>query len=591
MPDVIGLKDPRTNYHHEVVQGVELGPLSSTYQAVQANSQTSTSNVTFSIVPPGQASGIGRFMRLHVEGSVAITCSAPPTAATIKAAFRQWPLNSIITTSTAQINNTAISLQSVNTLVPVISRVANSFANMNSYQSGTSTSPDILTRYDQMQGSFFDPFNFSMPLGDVNQSRRAQFTSQAVAGNTLTLGFEIFEPILNPLFQADKEEVVALTGVNTININLNYANLHKMFSILAVTPAGVGAVTLVSVVPAFTTQEVLLNYVTSSDMLYKQLPSYYSVPNIRLDQSTSQTTITQNNSITATTANIQLQKVPRYVVIWVTPTSAITDALPGATAIGGTAGGCGIVDLILPIETITISAFDKSGLLAGAQQNQLYTMSCAAGLTNTTFSQFASSPIFGDSVTAAPVGTYNSAPVVIPFSNLSLALGIAPDSDLSSTFQATVTFSYQGGYRNAAGAEVGTLPGYTVNVMTIIDGILELDNGQSSYIYGGLSTAQVMGAIEASRDEVLTIENIRKTSMIMGAGFWDKIRSGFRSAGKWIKETAEKAAPVAKQIYSYAKPLVHEGLTALGPEGVIASEALTKLGGARTRLRQHHPRA
>lgn len=589
MPDTIGLKDPRTNYHHEVIQGVELGPLSSTYQAVQANSQTSTSNVTFSIVPPGQASGVGRFMRLHVIGSVAIVCSAGTIATNpIKVAFRQWPLNSIISTSTAQINDTAISLQSVNTLVPVVSRIANSFANMNSYQSGTATSPDLLTRYNQLAGSFFDVFNSSMPVGDVNQGRRAQFTSQAIAGNTLTLGFEIFEPILNPLFQSDKEEVVALTGINTININLNYANLHKMFSIYATAPGTVG---ITSVTPTFTTQEVLLNYVTSSDMLYKQLPSYYSVPNIRLDQSSSASTITQGTSITATTANIQLQKVPRYVVIWVTPTSNLSNSLPGATAGGGTAGGCGIVDLILPITNITVSAFDKSGLLAGANANQLYTMSCNAGLTNTTYPQFSSASIFGDSITTAAVGTYNSAPVVIPFSNLSLALGIAPDSDLSSTFQATVTFKYMGGNTDATGAEVGSLPGYTVNVMTIIDGILELDNGRSSYLYGGLSTADVMGAIEASRDEVLTIENIRKTSMIMGAGFWDKIRSGFRSAGNWIKNAAEKAAPVAKQIYSYAKPLVHEGLTALGPEGVIASEALTKLGGARTRLRQHHPRA
>jgi hypothetical protein len=233
------------------------------------------------------------------------------------------------------------------------------------------------------------------------------------------------------------------------------------------------------------------------------------------------------------------------------------------------------VDLILPITKVSISAYDKAGLLSGSAPAQLYSMSCMAGLTNCTLSQFLSSGI----VTSAGAITdiYNSAPVVIPMSNLSLQLGLAPDSDESSTFQAQVTFKYKGGMLDATGA-AANLPGYQINVMSVIDGILELNGGQSTYVYGGLQREQVMHAIEASRNETLVIDSIRKQSMIMGAGFWDKIKSAFN----WTKE---HVVPIAKTIYDHGgKQIVHSALKGLAPEAEVA---LTALGGARARLRHH----
>jgi hypothetical protein len=578
MPEVVGLKDVRTNYHKEVVQGVELGPLSSTYQAIQANNMTSTSSVTYSIIPPGLNSGIGRFMRCHIVGFFDITFNVDPTITDQAIALRQWPINSIISTCTAQINNTAISLSNVAQLVPVVSRIANSFANMNSFQSGTPTTPDVYTRYDQTIGTYASPFASDNILGDVQQGRRAQITSiiKAGAANTIRVAFDIVEPLLNPLFQADNEAVVSLVGVNTLNINVNYANVWKMLS-LAQIAAPTAAATVVSITPTFTKQEVYVNFVTGSDLTFKDSPSYYSCPNIRFDVAASSpaTAVDVGSTIQASSANIQLQKVPRYLVIWVTPLNTISDQAPGAGALANSRGGCGLVDLILPITQISISAYDKAGLLSGSQPAQLYSMSCMAGLTNCTFPQYLSSPVLA--YTGLPARRYNSAPIVIPMSNLSLQLGLAPDSDESSTFQAQVTFQYLGGLLNAAGAEVA-LPGYQINVMSVIDGILELNAGQSTYVYGGLQREQVMHAIEASRNETLIIDAIRKQSMIMGAGFWDKIKSAYN----WTKE---HVAPIAKAIYDHGgKQIVHSALKGVAPE---AEMALTALGGARMRLRQH----
>lgn len=589
-PAVVGLKDQRIDFRHEVVQAVEIGPSNSAYQSFPANNEQSTSSAIFSIKPPGVNSGLGRYIRLHVAGSAVFTFAAAPTATEL-ISFRQWPLNSIIATTTANINNSSITLSNVADIVPVVNRVANSFKNMNTYQSGTATAPDALTRYNDAADTLMSPFAAatSVPLGDVNQSRVVSIINKVynAGARTITITFDIIEPILNPLFQADTENVVSLVGVNQLNLNIVYTNIWRMFSV------NVGAVgrALTDVAVAFTTQEIYVNFVTSPDMLFKQIPAYYSVPNIRLDQAATTTAIAFGAETTGNSSTIQLDKVPRYLVVWVTPSSKMTQAPVGGTAATdftafGT-GACGATDLLLPITNVSINCYNQTGLMSSASQHQLYTMSCAAGLTNTTFSQFRSEPIITASNAASlneqTTPRFNAAPVIIPFSNLSLPLGLAPDSDQGTTLSLRVKFVYQGGARAGDTGNPAPLPGYVINVMTIVDGILELDNGSSVYMYGGLSREQVMNATEASRDQVLTIDAIRSQSMIMGAGFWDKLKSGFN----WVKE---HVAPIAKDIYQVARPLVHEGLQALGPEGAIASQALTKIGGARARLQRHHPK-
>jgi hypothetical protein len=577
---VVGLKDQRIDFRHDVIQAVEIGPTNSAYQTVQANNPNSTSSAVFSIKPPGTNSGIGRYMRLHIEGTSVITWNAAKTAADL-IAFREWPINSIIATTTANINNSSITLSNVADIVPVVNRVANSFKNMNSYQSGTATAPDILAKYSDTVGTLVSPFaaGYSMPLGDVNQSRVAQITSCVSNGSgaTMTITWDISEPILNPLFQADSENVVSLVGVNQLNVNIVYANIWRLFSSTFATQVN-------SIVTTFQEQELLVNYVTSPDLLFKPVPSYYSVPNIRLDQAQTTGGFAIDAQKVGNSATVQLDKVPRYLVVWVSLPADVTTAPIGSTTYGGgRAGATGISDLLMPISNISINCYNQTGLLSSATQHQLYTMSCAAGLTNTTFSQFRGDPIFtmselkpGAPAGAVTIPRYNAAPVIIPFSNLSLPLGLSPDSDQGTTLSVRVTFSYQGGVVANNSTDMNA-PGYVINLMTIVDGILELDNGSSVYMYGGLSREQVMNAIEASRDEVLTVDAIRAQSMIMGAGFWDKIKS----AASWFKE---KIAPVAKDIYAVAKPFVHEGLQALGPEGAMASQALSAVGGARHRL-------
>ncbi len=592
-PTVVGLKDQRIDYRHEVIQAVEIGPSNSAYQTVSANNINSTSSAVFSIKPPGTGSGIGRYMRLHVTGRAVFSLGTRNKTAADLFAFRQWPLNSIIATTTANINNSSITLSNVSDIVPVVNRIANSFKNMNTYQSGTATAPDALTRYADTTGTPISPFTVatSVPLGDVNQSRVALFTNitttayavgPPVVPATVAIDFDIDEPILNPLFQADSENVVSLVGVNQLNVNIVYTNIWRMFCCSLDTTGGAAASTLTNAVITFSNQELLVNYVTSPDLIFRPIPAYYSVPNIRLDQSSSSNALAVGASGTITSATVQLDKVPRYLVIWISlPNNVVTSAVGSAQYGVGTSGSVGIADVLMPIRNVSINCYNQTGLMSSASQHQLYSMSCAAGLSNTTFSQFRGDPIFAMNTASgaaviAQSGRYNSAPVIIPFSNLSLPLGLSPDSDQGTTLSVTVQFNYVGGVTNTAGVDIAC-PGAVCNLMTIVDGVLELDNGSSVYMYGGLSKDQVMNAIEASRDQVLTIDAIRSQSMVMGAGFWDKIKS----AASWFKE---KIAPVAKDIYAVAKPFVHEGLQALGPEGAMASQALSAVGGARHRL-------
>ena len=569
----IAVTDPRINLKDDkLIHVVNDGPSSSTYQIFQPNNQNSTSSSIYQINPPSTKVGVNRYVRQKVEGSFLFTGSNL-IPADVTVALRPWPLASIMSSCQLQINNANIAYSQQNTFIPAFSRVCNPVTNQVSYQSGTAAAPDILNNYRDMVDLANGPLSNASDTanGFVSRSRTEQITgiNFAADGTSFVVSFSITEPILLAPFTADTNQVEALYGVSQMNLVINWANLHKLFSIATTNTAGpMPQITQCN--PSFSYQALLINYVSpAEDTITASMPTQvYNCPSIQLYTNQTITTVPapidavvtstgitpQQLSIVsnATTNTITLPRCPRLAIIWVSDIPAV--ALTPVSA-------CTIPDRIYPITALTVNAYNKSSLLAGATAEQLYEMSVAAGL-NATQSQFLGRPCLnqmsGSDDLVQNAATFNSAPVVVDFANLSLPPGIAPGVDVQTQLQFTLSFGNN--LFGTASAPSQDLSGYQVNLLLITDGYLvNSQNGSSEWITGGMTTEDVKRARHSSRGQFNEIMHRQTETTLIGGSFWDTLKNIGKSALSVVAPIASMVAPEFAPVIGMASQLAGAG--------------------------------
>jgi len=566
----IAVTDPRINLKDDkLIHVVNDGPSSSTYQIFQPNNQNSTSSTIYQINPPSTKVGVSRYVRQKVEGTFSFT-GTNLTPANVIVALRAWPLASIMSSCQLQINNANIAYSQQNTFIPAFSRVCNPVINQVSYQSGSAVTPDLINNYRDASNLVNGPLSNSCEAanGLVSRSRTEQITgiNFSADGTTLLVSFSITEPILLAPFTADTNQVEALYGVSQMNIVINWANLHKLFSIALTSPA-----TLTACSPAFTYQALLINYVSpAEDTITASMPTQvYNCPSIQLYTNQVNAPVlapsvaevdgsnikVQSMAMVsnATTNTITLPRCPRLAIIWVSDVQSV--ALTPVTA-------CTIPDRIYPITSLNVNAYNKSSLLAGATAEQLYEMSLAAGL-NATQAQFKGLPCLGQIPAGAAgfvenVATFNGTPVVVDFANLSLPPGIAPGVDVQTQLQFTLSFGNNLFETTTTIAE--GLTGYQVNLLLITDGYLvNSQNGSSEWITGGMTTEDVKRARHSSRGQFNEIMQRQTQTTLIGGSFWDTLKNIGRSALSVVAPIASMVAPELAPVIGMASQLAGSG--------------------------------
>ena len=119
--DTVLVRDSRINdITDKLTYGVQRGPSSDTYQQFQAITATTTSQ-TFSVQVPSQSTVINREVLWQATVHFTLNIAGKSTGATIfeygsREGFQPFPLNSLITTMSADINNTKVSHQLQDTL-------------------------------------------------------------------------------------------------------------------------------------------------------------------------------------------------------------------------------------------------------------------------------------------------------------------------------------------------------------------------------------------------------------------------------------------------------------------------------------------
>jgi hypothetical protein len=221
-----------------------------------------------------------------------------------------------------------------------------------------------------------------------------------------------------------------------------------------------------------------------------------------------------------------LPRAPKYIIIYATaPLSSQSD--PGSAT---------YPDICYPITNVSISAYDRSGLLASCKPQQLYELSLSNGL-HATMNQYLGSDIIGNNAgTWGRLATYSGQPLVIDLTkDCSVADFIANGVDVQTQFTATCTIL------NNTQANIA---GFNLNVLVVTDGYLVIDSGAAEFVLGGITQSDLMSAEFLDVDATTLFKG--QTGTITGGGFFGDLWNSIKNIGKTAASVVTPfAAPIA----------------------------------------------
>ena len=536
-----------TDFHTSLVKDATIGDITpdlefqvvsgasqTTYQSFQATS-SSNSALIWNIQVPSESIVIGRDALMSAQVTTTLTIGSAiagnPASVPVGAlalnygandAYAPFPLNSLFSTLTAQINNTTVSTNLIDTL-PQILRM-NDSQYLSKYNSTTPAMPDMsyqayadgLLANNNPLASFNTASNSGVvPRGSwvldsmvvVHQNFGGAIDASLVSGNaqdtwTVTMTSTFTEPLfLSPFTWGNPEyNAQGFLGINNMAITANIdANCSRMFrtanpyitNITLGTGGGNG----------FANTQMLFKFLSTqpSDLVesrnvvpYMDMPRYLSNFNgsINMAPLSSQTIVSQN---------IQISQIPDLFVICVRKpksTQTYQDS-----------------DSFLRINNISCNLNNSSGLLSSASAFDLWRFSVANG-SNQTWNEFGAFQNVADNVTGEGtiVPTTGSLLVLSPALQMSLPDYISSSSTGQYNFTFNVNVTNQGALAVAP----------EICVICVNSGMMVTNQGVSSTYSGLLTKEMVLSA--KSKDHYSTMDEIRK----VGGKFLNRCARPFR---------------------------------------------------------------
>lgn len=491
---------------------VKSGASQTTFQRFPATS-ASNSSLIYSIQVPSENVVIGRDILITSGLSFTLTATNVPAGAVAMNygatdSLQAFPLASLMTTATAQINNTAVSVN-LQDILPSILRMNNS-RELYRFNSTTPSLPDqAYARYADGVGSNNNPLaGYANASYDIDQVPRgshpvsinvvhsvggvpvdASLVSTNLADTwVIEVSTIVAEPLfLSPFIFGDPEyNLQGLLGINNMTFTFNIdATCKRLFSSsttfitsialgTAANPNGFTSTTQIAGVmnqPA--NPAMLLKFLSTqpSDLIEtKNVVPYMDFPRY-LTSSSNTTPVAPQASVALTSSNLQINQIPDLFVINVRkPMSAqtIQDA-----------------SVFFTINNVSINLNNQSGLLSSASSYDLWRMSVKNGSTQSwrEFSGVASIAVGGTGV-AAVANTTGSLLIINPAYDLSL-----PDYITCGSL-GNYNFQFQMGATNTVSAVGGAAITPEICCICVNSGILTTQQGVSA-IYTGIITKEM----------------------------------------------------------------------------------------------------
>lgn len=526
------LKDSRlADITDNLTFAVQSGAANTTYQQFTAVA-TSNSSVTFTIQIPSESIVINRELLIStgITWSLKIPNVATGTQALrwgSNAALQAFPFNKLVSTATATINNTTVSLNQQDVLDCLLR--FNDSRELYRYNSMTPTLPDqAYLNYADGVASNNNPLGSWIDQAyDLDQAPRGSFPvsilyaeTTAVGGGTATevstllnssgsakdynivFSTQVTEPLfLSPFIFGNPEyNMGGIAGVNTINFVFNIDTTAKRMMSLS---SGVGAGAVITLGKAYGTNtftnpfqggntRMLFNFLSTqaSDLIPSRNVSPYMDYPRYLSQSTQNSPIGANGGTASITSqNIQLNQLPDYFII------AVRKPMSSQT-IYDSAG-------FLTINSISINLNNQAGLLSSAQPQDLWRISVNNHSTQS-WAEFSGQAIFA---TANAAGSGTGYPVAVDTTGSILVINPAKDLSLPDYLSCSSIGQFNFQFSIGVTNHYATTIQPEILVITANSGIFVTQAG-SSVIYTGILTKQMVvdTKAEKSADPVTSAE-------------------------------------------------------------------------------------
>lgn len=585
--------------------GISKGAVSVTagiFNAIAANS----SQMTFQLTSPSENVFIDRaidwtsdvFLKCTVTVGAPLVVGQPVLRLGLDAALCQFPLNSLVSTLTATINDATVTSNSSDTLYEVL-RLTDSDSNREmrtcpyapdlykSYNDGYLANNSPLNGFNDSGGSDYVPngafknvyftkqdgtvltatdLSYNDGIQTVNVTDGVPVITGTITVYSIYLKFTSTEKVvLSPFIFADSEQDTGLFSIQNISfvMNMNSPSLTNTSGrVLRSTTSGLRTVSALSynnsVKGGSPFINARINCVFLTPSLSIPLPPKSLVPMMEFPR--YNTTFSSQGIKTLTpkqipSQTITLSCIPDFLIIYVKPTEY--------TATDG--------DYYHPITKISINFDNYSGLLSSHSTEALYRISNNNGL-KMNYSQWSG---LGRTATSSSSTTSGfNVPltggflVLKPGIDFALSTGLAPGMVGNFTFQADVTVFNQ---------TAATLDAFNLWVIAASSGFFESQNGSSRIIKGAYLTAEEV--INASTADAATRSEVNR---VVGGASFSNMMSNAMSKVPQIISGVQQALPVIKQIAPLVKPYLpaqaKSALTAIG----MGSTGGARTGGARS---------
>jgi len=539
------IKDARLgDITDQLTYAVQSGASSNTYQQFSAVS-TSASSMSFNVQIPSESIVVSREVLIQTDIAFTINITGVPALQTAfnygdTDAFQAFPLNSLFTTASAQINNTNVSVN-LQDVLPSILRL-NDNRELYRYNGMCPVLPD--QAYKQFSAGVGGLNN---PLGDwtdqsydgdlyprgaypcnlalVHQVSGGGINTSPVSTNvldtfTISGSVTVTEPLLglSPFVYGDcAYNKQGMVGINAMSFVFNIDSSCKRFFSTA-SPATSYSVTLGTAAQAnpFTNTRLLLNFLSTqpSDLIsarnivpYMDLPRYLS-----LQSSTGP--LVNGASATLNSQNMQINQLPDYFIISVRKPMSTQTVKDSST--------------FLKINSISVNLNNTSGLLSSSTAQDLWRMSVNNHSTQS-WAEFSGSVNNANNATGigSTVLTTGSLLVLSPSMDLSLPDYLSAGSIGQYNFQMTIN--------------VTNIEGETITpeicIICVNSGIFSTIAG-SSNIYTGILTKQMVLDAKTSQESVDPVSSAQYKRLV-GGSMVNRIAT---SAAKmpFVRELAEK---------------------------------------------------
>ena len=581
------VKDDRLNVTDAVSYAVHKGGQNVTSATFNAISQT-PSSITWNIQVPSEQTLIDRRVIWASTVTLKLSCTGNATNAgqlpfnyVLTDALSAFPLHQLASVITATINNNSVSVN-IRDVLPAMLRFIDR-RELQRFNGMTPVAPDHLAVYADGIGTLLNSLGSWANSADNDLFQRGSYSLLAISNNQPVNGvlpafsagyprplingttddyyvqFNCSEPLLlSPfIFANPQSNNQAMYGVQNMNFVVNVGDASRVWrSANNTAPAGTSPATLVNNVPyttitqasvvGFASSRLIFNFLTPhpSDLLparnavpFYELPRFITTPGVAVSPNTS----FPPSSTLLQTSSIQLNQIPDKLII--------------SVRVPPNNQNCGIPDAGLCISGVSINFNNQSGILASAQQQDLYRYSIENGSNQSwyEFSGYANIPDNASGVGKRLAGAGSL-----------LVLEFGKDIQLTEDYYSAGSL---GNFNLQLQLQVYNQLGYELQpeimIICMNSGIFVNERGTSS-TYTGILTKQ--DVLEASAQEPMFASSVKR---MVGGGFMDSMKSLIGKLAHYSQH------PLAKSLGKSAKEHFAQSQH---PAGRMASDALKHMG-------------